>query len=171
MGEEVAPTGAADADVDTVTNAAIAASRLLVAISARSLAAVEQAVTLPQYRLMVVLATRGPMKLVAIAELLAVNPSTALRMIERLTAAGMVERSVNPNVRRESIVRLTPQGRRVVEEVTARRREEVATIVERMTPAHRRQLVTALRAFTDAGEEPADPDPAPLGWPSPDQDR
>lgn len=165
MRDEGAASGPGDADIDTVTSAALAASRLLVAISARSLAAVEQAVTLPQYRLMVVLATRGPMKLVAIAELLAVNPSTALRMVERLTASGMVERSVNPSVRRESIVRLTPAGRQVVDDVTARRRAELAAIVERMSPGHRRQLVAALRAFTDAGGEPPDDDPAPLGWP------
>ena len=68
MRDEVAARDPGDADVDTVTNAAIAASRLLVAISARSLAAVGETVTLPQFRLMVVLATRGPMKLVAIAD-------------------------------------------------------------------------------------------------------
>lgn len=158
------PRAAGPADVDTVTNAAIGASRLLVAISARSLAAVDEAVTLPQFRLLVVLATRGPMKLVAIADLLAVNPSTALRMIDRLVAADMVERAVNPEVRRETIASLTPQGRRVVDAVTARRRAEIAAIVARMTPARRRQLVAALRAFTDAGGEPPAMDPAPLGW-------
>lgn len=156
----------ADVDVDVVTNAAIAASRLLVAISARSIAAVEGTVTLPQYRLMVILATRGPMNLVALAELLAVNPSTALRMVERLTSAGMIERAVNPHMRRETIARLTPRGSRVVEEVTARRRAEIAAVVARMAPLRRRQLVAALRAFAEAGGEPAG-DPAPLGWPGP----
>jgi DNA-binding MarR family transcriptional regulator len=165
MREGVAASDPAGADVDTVTNAAIAASRLLVAISARSLAAVEGTVTLPQFRLMVVLATRGPMKLVAVAAALAVNPSTALRMVERLAAAGMVERSVNPEMRRESVVRLTPRGRRVVDEVTERRRAEIAAIVARMAPARRRQLVSALRAFAEAGGEPPTADPAPLGWP------
>lgn len=155
---------AAEVDVDVVTNAAIAASRLLVAVSARSIAAVEGTVTLPQFRLMVILATRGPMNVVALAELLAVNPSTALRMVERLTAAGMVERAVNPRMRRETLTRLTPQGSRVVEKVTERRRAEIAAIVARLTPTRRRQLVSALRAFADAGGEPP-ADPAPLGWP------
>lgn len=47
MGEEVRAARAGDADVDTVTSAAIAASRLLVAIAACSLASPGQAVTLP----------------------------------------------------------------------------------------------------------------------------
>lgn len=165
MRDEPAARDPGDADVDTVTDAAITASRLLVAISARSLEAVEDTLTLPQFRLMVLLATRGPMKLVAIAELLGVNPSTALRMAERLAGTGMVERAVNPQMRRESIARLTGEGRRVVEEVTARRRAEIAAIVARMPPMRRRQLVSALRAFAEAGGERTPAGPAPLGWP------
>jgi DNA-binding MarR family transcriptional regulator len=157
-----------ETDVEAVTSAVVTASRLLVAVAARSLAAVEDAVTLPQFRLMVVLGTRGELKLAAVAEHLAVNPSTALRMVERLEAAGMVSRTVNPAVRREVIVGLTDAGRRVVDDVTARRRAEIATIVARLSPAERGRLVDALRAFAEAGEEPS-VDPAPgelalLGW-------
>jgi DNA-binding MarR family transcriptional regulator len=158
----------AGTDVDAVTTAVLTASRLLVAITARSLAAAEDAVTLPQFRLMVVLATRGPMKLAAVADQLAVNPSTALRMVDRLSAAGMVSRNTNPQVRREIIVRLTDDGRRVVDDVTARRRTEIAAIVARMSPAQRTRLVAALRAFTVAGGEPSAEPPngqlSPLGW-------
>jgi DNA-binding MarR family transcriptional regulator len=154
-------------DVDAVTTAVLTASRLLVAVAARSLAAVEDAVTLPQFRLMVVLAGREPLSVTALAEQLAVNPSTAMRMIDRLGAAGMVRRGVNPDVRREHLVRLTAAGRRVVDDVTARRRAEIAAIVARMRAEQRRGLVAALRAFTAAGAEPDPPaaDLARLGWP------
>jgi DNA-binding MarR family transcriptional regulator len=154
-------------DVDAVTTAVLTASRVLVAVAARSLAAVEDAVTLPQFRLMVVLAGREPLSLTAIAEQLAVNPSTAMRMLDRLTVAGMVTRRVNPAVRREHLVRLTEAGRRVVDDVTARRRAEIAAIVARMPPARRAGLVAALRAFTGASGEPDAPaaDLARLGWP------
>lgn len=155
-------------DVDAVTTAVLTASRLLVAVSARSLAAVQETVTLPQFRMLVVLAGGGEMKLVALAERLAVNPSTAMRMADRLTAAGLVERQVNPANRRENLLRLTPAGRLIVDDVTARRRDEIAGIVARMPRAQRRGLVKALRAFTDAGDElpvaaPAH-DAIPLGW-------
>jgi DNA-binding MarR family transcriptional regulator len=153
-------------DVDAVTTAVLTASRLLVAVAARSLAAVEDAVTLPQFRLMVVLANREPLTLTAIAEQLAVNPSTAMRMVDRLSAARMVTRVVNPAVRREHLVRLSEIGRRVVDDVTARRRAEIAAIVARMPPATRRGLVAALQAFSRAGQEPDAPpeDLSRLGW-------
>ena len=48
------------ADVDEMTTAVLTASRLLVAISARSLAAVEDTVTLPQFRLLVLLSPMAP---------------------------------------------------------------------------------------------------------------
>jgi DNA-binding MarR family transcriptional regulator len=164
---KIAAPDAAD-DVAAVTTELLTASRLLVAVAARSLAAVEGTVTLPQFRLMVVLATRGPMSLTALAAQLAVNPSTAMRMIDRLSAAGMIVRGVNPKLRREHIVRLTEQGRRVVDDVTERRRAEIAAIVAGMTPAQRHGMIAALHAFNDAGgEPPAAPAGAPslLGWP------
>ena len=154
-------------DVDAVTTAVLTASRLLVAVAARSLAAVEDSVTLPQFRLMVVLANEEPLSVTAVAEQLAVNPSTAMRMIDRLTAAGMLSRRVNPAVRREHLVRLTAAGRAVVDDVTARRRAEIARIVARMPPGRRTGLVGALRGFTEASGEPDAPaaELARLGWP------
>lgn len=151
-------------DVNAVTAAVLTASRLLVAVSARSLATVQEHVTLPQFRMLVVLAGGGEMKLVTLAERLAVNPSTAMRMVGRLTAAGLVDRRTNPENRRENVLRLTESGRRIVDDVTARRRTEIATIVDRMPADQRRGLVAALRAFSDAGDEPPVPDPIPLGW-------
>ncbi|MCW2948912.1 MAG: transcriptional regulator [Actinoallomurus sp.] len=165
------PTGTDEpgaADVDAVTSAVLTASRLLVAISARSLAAVEERVTLPQFRMLVMLATHGEMKLVTLAERLAVNPSTATRMVDRLTGAGLIDRDVNPENRREVALRLTEPGRQIVDEVTAHRRTEIAAVVARMPADQRSGLVTALRAFTDAGGEPAVGEPVrdafPLGW-------
>jgi DNA-binding MarR family transcriptional regulator len=159
-----------DADVDEVTHAVLTASRLLVAVSARSLAAVEDRVTLPQFRLLVVLSTNGNAKLVTLAELLGVNPSTAMRMLDRLIAVGLAEREVNPANRRETVLRVTSEGRRLVEDVTAGRRSEIAAIVERLAPEQRTALVDALTAFTVAGGEPSVPGEGsgayPLGWTS-----
>jgi DNA-binding MarR family transcriptional regulator len=155
-------------DVDAVTSAVLTASRLLVAISARSLTAVEEQVTLPQFRMLTVLATHGETKLVTLAGRLAVNSSTAMRMADRLTAAGLIDRQVNPANRREIALRLTEPGRRIVDDVTAHRRGEIAAIVTRMPPDKRTGLVTALRAFAAAGEEPsageASRDVLPVGW-------
>ncbi len=141
-------------DVDAVTDAVLTASRLLVAISARSIAAAGDAVTLPQFRLLVVLHTRGPLKHADLADLLAVNPSTATRMVDRLVSVGMVDRRSSENSRREIVLSLTTAGARVVRQVTARRRREIAKIVAKMPNKARRGLVDVLTAFTEAGGEP-----------------
>ncbi|MET8685207.1 MarR family transcriptional regulator [Streptomyces sp. NPDC004732] len=156
-------------DVDAVTRAVLTASRLLVAVSARSLAEVEDRVTLPQLRMLVVLSTRGVTKLVTLAEHLQVAPSTAMRMVDRLIATGLADRRVNPGNRRETLLQVTEEGRRTVETVTARRREEITAIVQRLAPEQRGALVTALTAFNEAGGEPQVPDtearePHPFGW-------
>jgi DNA-binding MarR family transcriptional regulator len=153
-------------DIEAVTSAVLTASRLLVAVSARSLAAVEDSVTLPQFRMLVILDGHGPVKLASLAELLAVNPSTALRMVERLSTAGLVDRQVNPEVRREISLQLTESGRRVVADVTSRRREEIARVVTRLEPAQRLALIEALAAFAEAGgEQPVTGiERIPLGW-------
>ena len=73
-----------DEDVAAVTSAVLTASRLLVAVSLQSLTAAHERVTLPQFRMLVLLAGHGETNLVTLAERLVVNPSTALRMVDRL---------------------------------------------------------------------------------------
>ncbi|WP_128976567.1 MarR family winged helix-turn-helix transcriptional regulator [Streptomyces roseicoloratus] len=167
MGEYEQTEPAAD-DIEAVTRAVITASRLLVAVSARSLATVEDSITLPQFRMLVVLSSHGPSKLVALADHLGVQPSTAMRMVDRLIATGLMSRRTNPDNRRETVLSLTVEGSQVVQGVTARRHTEVRAILRRLEPAQRGALVEALDAFNTAGQEPAfdveDPDPHPLGW-------
>ncbi|GAA4547386.1 MarR family winged helix-turn-helix transcriptional regulator [Amycolatopsis samaneae] len=140
-------------DIDAVTDAVLTASRLLVAVSVRSVAAAGE-LTLPQFRLLVVLHTRGPLKHAVLADQLGVTPSTASRMVDRLVAVGMVERLSSPTSRREIVLELTREGGRIVRQVMARRRKEIAKIVARMPDRARRGLVEVLTAFAEAGDEP-----------------
>jgi DNA-binding MarR family transcriptional regulator len=151
-------------DPEQVVAALLTASRLLVAIAAKSLAAVEQTLTLPQYRLLVVLDSRGPSSLAGLAKALEVNASTALRMVERLTTAGMVEKVANPARRSEVQLRLTGAGWQTVRQVTEARRVELSRIVAAMPAEQRVELVNALTAFTEAGGEPAEHLPVLPGW-------
>lgn len=151
-------------DVDAMTDAVLTASRLLVAVSARSIAGVDESITIPQFRLLVVLDSRGPLKLTTLAEHLAVNPSTATRMLDRLVAAELISREANPASRRELVVGLTGTGSAVVRKVTRRRRAEITRIVSRMPVSTRHGLVRALTAFTDAGGEPTIIEQADALW-------
>lgn len=135
-----------------VTAAVLAASRLIVAISARALAEEDDTLTLPQLRALVVLSERQPLKLAGLAGVLGVNPSTAMRMVDRLVAAGTVERQTNPDNRREVVLTLTPAGSGLVERVMEHRREAIAEVVCRVPADQRRGLVAGLRALTEAAE-------------------
>jgi DNA-binding MarR family transcriptional regulator len=155
---------AAPAAAQEVVEALLAASRQLVAMAARSLAAVEENLTLPQYRMLVVLDTQGPSSLARLAEALEVNSSTALRMVDRLAAAGMAEKIPSPDSRREVVLSLTPAGRAVVQKVTEHRLAAIAHTVQAIPADQRAYLVSALRAFTDAGGEPSGALPTLPGW-------
>jgi DNA-binding MarR family transcriptional regulator len=139
-----------------VVDAVLRASRVLVAVAVRSLAAVDHDVTLPQYRALVVLASRGPQRPTGLAEALAVHPSTITRLCDRLVAKRLVHRGESSASRREVAIRLTPKGRRLVDAVTLRRREEIATIAGNIPPRERAATVHALHALGEAAGEPAD---------------
>lgn len=146
-----------------MVDAFIAGSRALVAVAARSLADLDEDVSLSQYRALVVLATRGPQCVIDLSDALAVAPSTASRMIERLVRKRLVQRSRFREDRRMIKVQLTKFGRDVIRQVTDRRRREIATILEQMPATGREILVSALYAFADAAGEGPEPEWA-LGW-------
>lgn len=149
-GDEPDPTPTPD---DLITGL-LTASRVLVGVSARSLSVVEDIVTLPQFRTLVVLDGHGEINLNRLAVLLAVNSSTAMRMIDRLLASGLVTRRENPANRREVLLALSRSGSTVVKKVTQRRRKEIARIVQAMPIDQWSDLVAALRSFAAAAHEP-----------------
>lgn len=146
-----------DESLDALADSLLVASRLLLAISARSIAQVDETITFPQFRTLVILFNEGPINLATLAQLLGVQPSTTGRMVDRLVSAGLIDRRPHPRSRRELVAELTAHGEGVVREVMAQRRAEIAEIAARMPARERRGLVRALDAFTAAGGEPASP--------------
>ncbi|MFC5950238.1 MarR family winged helix-turn-helix transcriptional regulator [Pseudonocardia lutea] len=146
-------------------DAVMRTARVLVGLTARSFAAIEDRVTLPQLRIMVMIASRGPLNLGAIAASLDVHPSNASRACDRLVAAGLLDRRDDPADRRNLLLQLTDAGAQLVDEVTAQRRQVIHDTLARMPARRRRSLVAALGAFADAAGEPAEAAWS-LGWPT-----
>src|SRR6201994_4365323 len=117
-------------DDDAVLDAVLTASRVLVAMAARSLADAGEEVTLTQYRSLVVLASRGPQGVASLAQALAVTAPTASRLVERLVRKGLVRRRADRQDRRQVRIGLTEAGRDLVRLVTERRREEIAVLLD-----------------------------------------
>jgi DNA-binding MarR family transcriptional regulator len=158
-----APIETVDPRLPNVTDAVLLASRALVGVAARSLTDVEDEVTLPQYRALVVLSSGGDQSPGDLAEALAIHPSTATRLCTRLERKKLITRRQVEGNRREQVVALTPAGRQIVNAVTKRRRREIARIVSRIPEREQRVLVRALAIFADAAGEI--PEPAwSFGW-------
>ena len=138
-------------ELEAVTDAVLLASRALVAVASRSIAAVDDAVTLPQFRALVVLDTADAgLNVGALANELRIQPSTATRLCDRLVRRRLARRRVNPNNRRVVTIELTSDGRALVRDVTARRRREIGSIMAKVPARQREAIVEALTAFREA---------------------
>lgn len=140
---------------EQLVDAVLSASRVLVAVAARSLADVGEEVTLTQYRSLVVLASRGPQGVATLADAVSVTPPTASRMCDRLVKKGLVTRRTDRRDRRQVRIALSPDGRRLVDAVTARRRREIEQLVASIPTKSRSGVIDALRHLSEsAGEVP-----------------
>lgn len=138
-----------------MVDALLSASRVLVAIAARSLADAGEEVTLTQYRSLVVLASRGPQSVAALADAVAVAAPTASRLCDRLVRKGLVRRRTDRHDRRQVRVGLTEAGRALVDAVTERRRQELARLLASTPLETQRSVVAALQQLAaTAGEVP-----------------
>jgi DNA-binding MarR family transcriptional regulator len=145
-----------DAVDEAVLDAVLTASRTLVAVATQSLGAVAEETTIAQYRALVVLASRGPQRLVDLAGALEVTASTAGRMCDRLVRKGLIRRHRSRTDRRAVQVSITAAGRQVVDQATARRRELLAQILSRLPAAQQAGVARALDAFAAAAGEVPD---------------
>ncbi|MFF4804652.1 MarR family winged helix-turn-helix transcriptional regulator [Streptomyces sp. NPDC001351] len=124
-----------------------------------SLAAQEAALrlSLHQLRALRTLQAAPGLNLTALAERLDIGLPTASRLCDRLEAAGMLERSLHPQNRREVRLILTPQGHRVLDDVALRREQALTVALTAMQPAERTALSRGMKAFLAArsGTPPA----------------
>jgi DNA-binding MarR family transcriptional regulator len=149
-------------------DAVLTASRSLIAVATRSLGAAAEEVTIAQYRALVVLASRGPQRMVDLAAALDVAPSTAGRMCDRLVRRGLIRRHRARADRRAVLVSVTASGRLVVDQATARRRALIGEILGRLPASRQHAVAGALAAFADAAGEIPDHrwPPGPDGTPA-----
>ncbi|NVM96953.1 MarR family winged helix-turn-helix transcriptional regulator [Arthrobacter wenxiniae] len=142
-------TAASDAVVETLT-----ASRALLGVIARSLATVMDTVTLPQFRVLVVLSDLGPLRMGELSEKLGANQSSFSRFADRMVTAGLIARQPAATNRREVIISLTELGRKIHHAVTEARRAEIAALLGTLSPAERAAVKAGFEIFASAAGEP-----------------
>jgi DNA-binding MarR family transcriptional regulator len=159
MGSPREEAGRAE-DLRAAAKAFLTASRALMGISVRSVAASPVPLTVPQHRLLVLVASDGPRRVGTLADDLGVNQSNASRLVDRLGKLGLVRRVRDLEDGRASMVELTPSGRDVLEEVNSHRLHAVMEVLQEISPERRFRAAEALRDFNEAAHEAA------IWWPT-----
>jgi DNA-binding MarR family transcriptional regulator len=126
------------------------AMRVLAGVALRSLDALNSAVTLPQFRLLAVLADLGPVPSGQAARTLGLDPSTVTRLADRMVAAGHVSRGTAPRHRGVVTLELTASGRDLVSAADEWRREELGRIMTRLTSREQAAVAAGLALLVGA---------------------
>ena len=126
------------------------ATRVLAGVALRSLEVLDGAVSLPQFRVLAVLADLGQARSARVASALGLEASTVTRLVDRLVASGHVSREVDPSNRSAVTLQLTTRGRELVTGVAAWRKRELSRILRVLEPGDRAVLTGALRQLVEA---------------------
>jgi DNA-binding MarR family transcriptional regulator len=130
-----------------------AATRMLAGVALRSVDVLDSAVTLPQFRLLAVLADLGPVASGRAAQTLGLDPSTVTRLADRMVAAGHVNRGSDPRHRGVVTLELTDSGQDLVAAASTWRQRELARIMARLTPAEQAAVIASLGLLVRAAGE------------------
>lgn len=141
----------------------LTASRAVLGVIARSLAPVMDTVTLPQFRVLVVLSNFGPLRMGELALHLGASQSSFSRFADRMVVGGLIARSASPDNRREVIISLTEEGERVYAEVTAARRREISVVLAKLSASDLDAVRTGFEIFARAAGEPSTDETLILG--------
>jgi DNA-binding MarR family transcriptional regulator len=126
------------------------ATRLLTGVALRSLEVLDGAVTLPQFRMLAVLADIGPARSARVATALGLEASTVTRLADRLVATGHVRRGTEDGHRGVVTLELTAPGYRLVDRVAEWRQQELARMISLLSAEQQASLTGALRLLLAA---------------------
>ncbi|MBM7366313.1 MarR family winged helix-turn-helix transcriptional regulator [Gordonia hydrophobica] len=128
--------------LDTEILAFETATRDLVGLALRSVEDLD--VSLPQFRLLLILEEIGPASSTACAAALGVVGSSITRLADRLHTSGHLVRGTAPDNRSVVTLALTDVGRETVRSVTTHRRRELSSALAALSPDVRAACAAAL---------------------------
>jgi len=137
-----------EAEVEAVMRAA----KVLVAITAQAMSGVEDVVTLPQFRVLVMVSAERSLNLRSVAAGLGVHPSNATRACDRLVSIGLLDRREDSGDRRQIVLTLTEAGHRLIDSVMERRRTAIGGVLAEIPAERRDRLAKDLDTFSAAAD-------------------
>ena len=108
------------------------------------------------YPFYVTIGADGPLTPTGLAEYLMMPLSTVIFRVKRLEGRGHAERVPNPDDGRSFLIRLTPEGRRLLDEARPVFRDYAEAVEARLGSEHVDSLTSALGALRDAIDDELD---------------
>jgi DNA-binding MarR family transcriptional regulator len=127
-------------------------TRALVGLTLQSLQVLGVEVSLPQFRLLLVLSGLGRVPSSRLAAELGMTASSVTRLADRLEAAGLAARGTDPRNRSIVTLEVTETGLDLVARVVQRRHELLAAVLNRMDPAERAAADQVARRFAELAD-------------------
>jgi DNA-binding MarR family transcriptional regulator len=144
---------------DSADNGDVAAvelmTRAMVGLTMRSVEVLGGQVSLPQFRLLLVLSGLGRVPSSRLATELGIGASSITRLADKLEAAGLLTRGTDPRSRSVVTLEVTPAGVRLVARVIARRQQLLTEVLGRMTSGERAEIAVVARRFADLAGDAA----------------
>lgn len=104
-------------------------------------------VSMAQLHILFTLERNGEMPMSRLADVLDVSLSSATGLIDRIEDRGFVERIRVPEDRRVVVIRVTPAGRQMLQEVDALSDDLLRAVLERLDPAQLPGVAAAVAAL------------------------
>jgi DNA-binding MarR family transcriptional regulator len=107
-------------------------------------------ITLPQLQALTSIAEKGHCTVGELGERLSVSHVAAVKLVERLLKRELVTRTQSETDHRQSLLRATEEGRRLVIAVRSERTQRLALVLEKMSSEERMGLIRGLERFVQA---------------------
>jgi len=100
--------------------------------------------SLPEYRCMATLATKGSMGVIALCQAMMIDKAWVSRTLSRLQDKGLVASASDREDARRTVYGTTPKGRRLARRLIQRALQRQRAVLEGLSEAERRQLAALL---------------------------
>lgn len=107
-------------------------------------------ITLSQLQALTHVAERRKCSVGAIAEGLGVTHPAAVKLVDKLVRKDLVTRGVAAGDHRQSEITITPEGRRLVNQIRQERTQRLQQVLDRMEQEDRLALIQGLQGFVTA---------------------
>jgi DNA-binding MarR family transcriptional regulator len=149
------PTSTSTTLEDTAARLRLSATRLARILRQQS----DAGFTPTQLAALATIDRSGPLPIGVLADIEQITPPTATKVVDKLHAAGCIERHPDPDDRRVTLVSLSPAGRKVLARIRARKTAWLSTRLAELPASELALLTDALDVLDHLTSAPSK-DPA-----------